>query len=178
MRFLKFILSAPLQSWGEDSRWDNRNTAAMPTKSGVIGLLGCCFGYPRGDKRLNRLDQSLSMAVRANSPGEIMTDFHTVHGTGDVLLTASGQTRKDSHGGNNSTIISKRQYLQNAHFSVFLWASGKDGSDTMLEECFHAMRHPRWAVYLGRKSCSPSRPILPEWIEAGTPDDAVAVFSD
>lgn len=55
MRLIKLIFSAPLQSWGEDSRWDNRETAASPTKSGVIGMLGCALGYPRGDERLNAL---------------------------------------------------------------------------------------------------------------------------
>ena len=34
-------LEAPLQSWGTRSRWDVRDTATEPTKSGIIGLLGC-----------------------------------------------------------------------------------------------------------------------------------------
>ena len=172
MKFLKFTLSAPLQSWGEDSRWDNRNTAAMPTKSGIMGLLGCCLGYPRGDERLNNLDQCLSMAVRADSPGRILTDFHTIHGTDGLLLAADGSARR-----NGTTIISKRQYLQDARFSVFLWCSDEKYEGTVLEQCFEAMLQPKWPVYLGRKSCAPSRPVIPEWIEADTPDEAVSTFS-
>lgn len=168
MRFLKFTLSAPLQSWGEDSRWDNRNTAAMPTKSGIIGLLGCCLGYPRGDGRLRQLDEQLHMAVRADNPGQVMTDFHTVHGTYGILQAANGKARE--HG---DTIISRRQYLQCARFVVFLW-----GEDSELEHCYNGMRHPKWVPYLGRKSCVPSEPLLPEWLDAPTPKDAVATFSE
>ena len=168
MRFIKFTLSAPLQSWGEDSRWDNRNTANMPTKSGIIGLLGCCLGYPRGDSRLNDLDRQLRLAVRADRAGRIMTDYHTVHGTCGLLLSAEGTKRQ-----NGDTIISKRQYLQEARFTVFLW-----GNDADLNQCYQAMLHPRWTVYLGRKSCVPSVPVRPEWIEASDPEEAVAIFSE
>ena len=129
MKFIKFTLSAPLQSWGDNSRWDNRNTANMPTKSGIIGLLGCCLGYPRGDERLNRLDQQLHLAVRSDRAGRIMTDFHTVHGTYGVLLSAEGKKRQ-----NGNTIVSKRQYLQDARFTVFLW-----GAEADLERCYQAM---------------------------------------
>jgi CRISPR system Cascade subunit CasD len=36
-------LEGPLQAWGERGRWSIRDSAAEPTKSGVIGLLvhGC-----------------------------------------------------------------------------------------------------------------------------------------
>ena len=168
MKFIKFTLSAPLQSWGDNSRWDNRNTANMPTKSGIIGLLGCCLGYPRGDERLNRLDQQLHLAVRSDRAGRIMTDFHTVHGTYGVLLSAEGKKRQ-----NGNTIVSKRQYLQDARFTVFLW-----GAEADLERCYQAMSHPKWTIYLGRKSCVPSLPVKPEWLEASTPEEAAAIFSE
>lgn len=167
MRFLKFTLSAPLQSWGEDARWDQRTTSAIPTKSAIIGMIGCCFGLPRGDERLRQLNSSLRMAVRADQPGRIMTDYHTVQGTNGVFLNAEGKPRS---GGN--TIITPKQYLQNARFTVFVW-----GADKVLEQCYQAMRHPKWAVYLGRKSCVPAVPVYPQWIEAETPQDAVARFS-
>ncbi|MBR3016643.1 MAG: type I-E CRISPR-associated protein Cas5/CasD [Clostridia bacterium] len=168
MKLIKFTLSAPLQSWGEDARWDTRTTAPMPSKSAIIGLLGCCMGIPRGDERLNQLDGQLMMAVRADRPGRVMTDYHTVQGTGGVFLNAEGKPR-----GGGDTIITPKQYLQDACFTVFLW-----GDKDTLTSCFHAMKHPKWAVYLGRKSCVPSVPVIPEWIEAASPEEAVAVFSE
>ena len=168
MKLMKFVLSAPLQSWGEDARWDTRTTAAMPSKSAVMGLLGCCLGIPRGDERLNQLNDQLMMAVRADRPGRVMTDYHTVQGTGGVFLNAEGKPR-----GGGDTIITPKQYLQDARFTVFLW-----GDEDTLASCFQAMEHPKWAVYLGRKSCVPAVPVIPEWVEAASPEEAVRVFSE
>ena len=93
MKMIRFPLAAPLQSWGEDARWDTRSTAAQPTKSGIIGFLGCCLGYPRGDERLNRLNQGLHIAIRIDRPGQILTDFQTVQGTNGIFLNAEGKPR-------------------------------------------------------------------------------------
>ena len=168
MKMLKFPLAAPLQSWGEDARWDTRSTAVRPTKSGIIGFLGCCLGYPRGDERLNELNSKLNIEVRTDRPGQILTDFQTVQGTGGVFLNAEGKPR--TGGG---TIITPKQYLQNAWFTVYL-----QGDQRTLDECFFAMKHPTWTPYLGRKNCIPSVPVKPEWIEADTLEDAVKLFSE
>lgn len=167
MKFIKFVLSAPLQSWGEDARWDQRTTAAFPTKSAIIGLIGCCMGLPRGDERLNHLNDSLHIAVRADRAGQILTDFHTVQGTNGIFLNAEGKPR-----GGGSTIITPKQYLQDARFTVFIW-----GAEDALAQCYFAMLHPKWAVYLGRKSCVPSVPVYPHWAEAPTPLEAVRSFT-
>lgn len=169
MKLMKFTLSAPLQSWGEDARWDYRATAVMPTKSAIIGLLGCCLGIFRGDERLNRLDKLLRVAVRADQPGRVMTDYQTVHSLDETpLLTANGGHRKKGEG-----LVTPKQYLQDARFTVFLW-----GDEETLNACFQAMAHPKWAVYLGRKSCVPAVPVKPVWMEADTPEDAVARFTE
>ena len=42
-------LEGLLQSWGESSAWDNRGTASIPTKSGIVGLLACAMGLHRTD---------------------------------------------------------------------------------------------------------------------------------
>ena len=168
MRLLKFTLAAPLQSWGEDARWDYRSTGHMPTKSALIGMMGCCLGYPRGDQRLNFLDANLRCAVRADRPGRVMTDYHTVQGTGGMLLNSEGKKRA---GG--ATIITKKQYLQDARFTVFLW-----GEEETLNACYGAMTHPKWTLYLGRKGAVPSVPVIPEWVEASTPEEAVTRFTE
>lgn len=164
MKFLKLVLAGPMQSWGDHSRWDSRDTAAAPTKSAVIGLLGCCLGYKRGDDRLRALSEDIRMAVRTDSPGTVMTDFHTVQGTDGVILNAKGKKRSVG-----STIITPRHYLQDARFTVFLW-----GEEERLSECAESLLHPHWPPFLGRKSCTPSVPLVPEWVEADSIDDAVA----
>ena len=100
-------------------------------------------------------------------PGEILTDFQTVQGTNDIFLNAEGKKRT---GG--STIITPKQYLQDARFTIYL-----EGENEILEKCFSAIRAPFWTPYLGRKNCVPSVPVLPEWIEAKTLEEAVCLFS-
>lgn len=162
MKLIKLVLQAPLQSWGERSRWDSRDSAAMPTKSALIGLLGCCLGLPRGSEKLQVLNNQIYFAVRADNPGRIMTDFHTVQAPkGQKILNSQGKARGD-------TIITPKQYLQDATFTVFLWGN----SDT-LDSCYQALLHPRWVPYLGRRNCIPSVPLIPKWIDAESIDIAI-----
>ena len=162
-------LEGPMQSWGTRSRWDVRESAAEPTKSGVIGLIGCALGLKRNDKALERLDHDLAFSVRIDRPGIMATDYHTVTG---YHLTAGGQYK---HGGgtastlatamehSESTIISPRDYLHDASFLVAL----SSGSEELLGQIAGTVREspwpgnlqsPFWPVSLGRKSCVPSRP--------------------
>ena len=167
MKFIRLTFRGPLQSWGEKSRWDSRDTASTPTKSGVIGMIGCCMGIPRGDDRLRALNDSLHIAVRVDKPGQIMTDFHTVQAPdGQRMLNAEGKPRGD-------TILTPKQYLQDAVFTILIW-----GDTTVIEQVYQAFLHPVWTSYLGRRSCVPSVPLLPVLIEAATVDEAIAMDTD
>lgn len=161
-------LEGPLQAWGVRSRWDVRDTGPEPTKSGIIGLLGCALGYPLYDPRLeNELDAHLRFGVRVEHPGVIVTDYQTIT---DYLPTAAGQYK--SRGGVKSlealrrdgdapaTIISPRSYLEDAAFLVGLEAIV--GQDNLLERCATKLQQPTWPIYLGRKACIPTRPVCEE----------------
>lgn len=152
---LLLYLEGPLQSWGLRARWDVRDTGAEPSKSGVQGLLGCALGYPMRDPRLEELNQ-LEMGVRTERPGSRMTDFHTTMG---VMRTAEGKAKGKPD--DPSTIVSYRSYLQDASFLVVL-----GGPEDLLERCREALEHPRWPVFLGRKSCPPTRPVLEAWTDS------------
>lgn len=143
-------LEGPLQSWGLRSRWDVRDSGDEPSKSAVIGLLGCALGYPVSDPRLEELDRVLTMGVREEHPGVRITDFQTVTG---VNPTAEGKPRGSED--DPDTIVSPRAYLQDASFLVVL-----AGPVEVLEQCRDALLAPQWPVYLGRKSCPPVRPVL------------------
>ena len=155
-------LEGVTQSWGEDSKWNHRATSQMPSKSGILGMLACAMGLKRDDYAIVELGDAIKMAVRADRPGMMATDFQTV--TGYPLLTAEGKPRS---GGN--TFISRREYLQDASFTVFLEA--EEGWETRITD---ALSNPVWPVYLGRKNCVPSRPVLIETtMEYGSLQDAV-----
>ena len=143
-------LEGVLQSWGEHSKWDYRDSAGMPTKSGVIGLIGCAMGLERGEKRLVELSEGLQLAIRADRSGREVTDFHTVQSKN--LLNAQGKHRGKQ--GEYSTLVTYRTYLQDACFTVAM-----TGEKSLLKEIEQALWHPKWPVYLGRKSCVPSRPV-------------------
>ena len=165
---LILLLEGAMQSWGTRSRWDVRDTGLEPTKSGVIGLIGCAVGLKRNDPELERLDRTLLFGVRIDRPGVISTDYHTVtgyHRTAAGGFKHSGGVAKSlkkaqEHGEN--TIVSQRDYLHDAAFLVALAVKTENQAadrDLLLriEKC---LRAPRWPLYLGRKSCVPSRPVL------------------
>ena len=66
-------LSAPLQSWGSESVYDNRETDYMPTKSGVIGMIAAALGRKR-DAMLDDL-ANLRFGVRIDCQGVRLHDF-------------------------------------------------------------------------------------------------------
>lgn len=146
-------LEGPLQSWGENAKWDFRDSSTMPTKSGIVGLLGCAMGEERGSQVLLELAKSITVAVRADRPGVKFVDFQTVQG--NPLRTADGGKRS------NNTFLSPHAYLQDASFTVFI-----DTKAEWQQRIVSALENPRWCMYLGRKNCVPSRPILADRMEA------------
>ena len=152
-------LDGLLQSWGEHSKWDFRDSGSMPTKSAIVGLLGCALGWDRGDKKLVSLSEAIKLAIREDCKGVEMIDFHTVQSK--HLLNAQGKHRGKS--GEYSTLITNRTYLQNAYFTVAI-----TGPKDLLCSLAHALEKPKWPVYLGRKACVPSRPVLGEFTERYT----------
>lgn len=148
-------LDGVLQSWGELSKWDFRDSSSMPTKSGIVGLLGCAMGAERGSQVLTDLSRAISVAVRADRPGSKTIDFQTV--TGHDLMTANGIPRRDGSGAISNTIITPRAYVQDAVFTVFI-----DTDEYWRAEIVAALKHPKWSIYLGRKCCVPNRPVFQE----------------
>lgn len=141
-------LEGVLQSWGEDAKWDTRSTALTPSKSGIVGLLACAMGLERGDPQIAALSDAMKLGIRADRPGIQTTDYHTVQG--HPLRNAAGKPRS-----NGNTLISRRQYLQDASFLVVIQVD-----DAWRERMVWALRSPKWCIYLGRKSCVPSRPVF------------------
>lgn len=154
-------LEGPMQSWGTRSRWDVRDTGLEPTKSGVIGLLGAAMGLERGNRRLEELDATLRFGVRVDQPGVIATDYHTV--TGYHRTAAGGfkhsegtaTTLKTALEHGPATIVSPRDYLHDAIFLVAL-----KGPVELTSEVRSRLMNPIWPLFLGRKSCPPTRPLL------------------
>ena len=143
-------LEGALQSWGEEAKWDDRDSASMPTKSGIVGLLACTMGLEREDPQISALSEAIQIAVRADRPGRRSVDYQTV--TGDPLRNAEGKKRTTGN-----TIISRRTYLEDASFLVVI-----ETTQEWAKRIADALKAPIWCPYLGRKNCVPSCPILLE----------------
>ena len=108
-----FRLCGPMQSWGTQSRFLVRDTGLEPSKSGIVGLICAAMGTPRDDRTTIERFARLRIAVRADRPGTMAMDFHTVgglHSGGDGY----GVIRADATG--VGTVVSRRYYLADAEF--------------------------------------------------------------
>ena len=130
-------LSAPLQSWGSESVYDNRETDYVPTKSGVIGMLAAALGRKR-DEQLNDLVK-LEFGIRVDQQGTRLKEFQITQ-----------------MGGKLNANLSNKIYLSDAIFLVGL--SCEDIS--FLKDLVDALKHPKFPVFLGRRSCPPTQPLV------------------
>jgi CRISPR system Cascade subunit CasD len=156
MPVLLMRLEGPLQSWGDHSYWDERDSSATPTKSGIVGLIGNCMGLGRDDSEIERLYESIRIAVRVDDPGQYMSDFQTIANT----RTASGKR-------NPNMVISPRQYLANASFLVAVDVL----DEVYAKDLKDALTHPKRPPYLGRKCCIPTVPIYSGLFDDGEMED-------
>jgi len=145
-------LEGPMQSWGERARWSVRDTALEPTKSGVVGLLACALGLSEDDD-LRSLSQRLRLGVRCDRPGVPLIDYHTVVGG---VMSAQGKIKKNQGTGEPETVVSWRHYLCDASFLTAV----QSDDPTLIDRLASAVQNPHWPIFLGRKSCPPSRPLL------------------
>lgn len=137
MSTLLLRLAAPMQSWGVGSKFDTRTTEREPTKSGVLGLLAAAFGIRRDDTEALLELSSLRFGVRVDREGALLHDFHMAHGQ-------------------KSDYVTHRYYLSDAIFLCGL----ESGDDALLERCVQALTHPIFPLFLGRRSCPPTLPLV------------------
>jgi CRISPR system Cascade subunit CasD len=144
-------LEGPMQSWGERAHWDIRDTALEPTKSGIVGLLGCALGISE-DHDLVNLSREIRLGIRCDRPGKLITDYHTVNGG---VLSAEGKVKLNASTHLPETVVSTRYYLSDASFLAAIHAN-----PDCIDHLSKAVKSPVWPVFLGRKSCPPSRQIF------------------
>lgn len=133
MKTLTIRFTAPLQSYGNEANFNRRTSGDYPSKSAVIGMIAAALGYSREDEQIQELNK-LQFAVRIDQPGKILTDFQTVE-------LESNKPPK----------LTYREYLQDA---VFVVAIGGKIAD--INHIKYALKHPRYALFLGRRANSPA----------------------
>jgi len=147
MKTLLLRLAGPMQSWGTQSQFRERDTGLEPSKSGVIGLLCAALGRPREESVADLA--ALIMGVRR--------DYQTAGGWHRRADAGYGVAKADGKPG--GTVLSDRYYLADADFLVGL--SGDD--EGLLHTLNDALAAPRWPLSLGRKAFVPAVPVrLPD----------------
>lgn len=158
MTCLVLRLEGALQSWGTSSRLGFRDSVSVPTLSGVLGLVSNALGLRRDEV----LDASgVSMHVRVDVPGERLLDYYTA-GTTTKIGTPSG--------GRSDGVQGHKVFLSGASFTVVL-----DGPEDVLGSWAGALRSPVRPLFLGRRSCPPSRPVF-EALVGGCGADVVRAW--
>jgi CRISPR system Cascade subunit CasD len=174
MGCLLLQLIGPLQSWGIGSRFGNRDSGREPSKSGVLGLLASAQGRDRGTD-LSDL-RALTMGLRVDREGVPLRDFQTAGGGsfrglpyGVAKADGSPLTRGNA---DKATVVSVRWYLSDGAFLIALGASEESADPGLLDRLASALRRPVYPLFLGRKSCPPSAPIL-IGIREGSPEEVL-----
>jgi CRISPR system Cascade subunit CasD len=139
MSTLLLRLAAPMQSWGLNSKFTRRQTEREPTKSAIVGILSCALGRKRTES-VNDLN-ALKYGVRTDQGGELLTDYQTA--------------KRKLSDKKELAFVSHRQYLSDA---IFL--AGIEGDESFLNELVAAVKSPVYPLFLGRRSCPPTLPII------------------
>ena len=155
-------LAAPIQAWGDESKYDIRGTRNEPTKSGVIGILAAAMGCRRDSKDVIEMAGRFRMGIRVDQPGMIVRDFQTARAP---KYSSGGTLRYNSDGTiimEKDPYITQRYYLCDACFLVGLECE----DDEYLQTVENALVAPKFPLYLGRRACPPSLPIVLGVIES------------
>lgn len=177
-------LEAPLQAWGDVAMDPRRPTRAFPSRSGLAGLLASALGWRYRDAdRTTALQDALRYAVREDRCPQVIRDYQTA----DLgAIGIQGWTRwgleKRAGSAKEGTQILEKSYLADGAFTVALALSDgaevalSDGLPT-LEALEAALRRPARPLFLGRRGCPPSTPLLgppgQERVDAPTPAEAL-----
>ena len=165
-QFLMIRLYGPMVSWGDIAVGEQRLSHGHPTKSAVVGLLAAALGIKREeeDQQL-ALAQGYHMAVRVDSPGALLRDYHTVQvpppDRGRHYATRKDELSVPKHTMN--TILSQRDYRVDAHYTVAIYQNSGPYS---LDVLAAALMSPRYHLYLGRKSCPLAFPLQPKVVDS------------
>jgi CRISPR system Cascade subunit CasD len=158
-------LEAPLMAFGGTMIDAYGPTRDLPIVSMVTGLIANALGWHRAQREQHRgLQQRIVMGARLDRPGSELRDFQTAQlGANDKGWTTRGEPEGRAGGANtyNSSHIRKRHYRADAFVTIALRLEPAEESPT-LHDVATALGEPARPLFIGRKPCLPSRPLLSE----------------
>jgi CRISPR system Cascade subunit CasD len=160
--YLVFQIYGPMVSFGDTAVGEFRPSLDHPSRSMILGLVAGALGIEREhEEKLSELDESLYVATLSINSGILLRDYHTAQVPTSVSVKRQpAATRQQELDRNDlQTILSSRDYLQDALYRVVLW--NREGVSN-LTEIEKALRNPVFVPYLGRKSCPTALPFDPQ----------------
>lgn len=182
--FLIFQLYGAMASWGDIAVGEQRPTTPQPSKSIVLGLLAAALGIRRHeDEAHQKLAAGYGFAVRVDATGVLLRDYHTTQNIKNTNRLKHLYTRRDELADKDNiyTILSSRDYRCDGLYSVCLWMRDEEEikeKPPALTVLNAALRKPYFTLYLGRKSCPLTVPIVGHLINAETLEAAFAKFDE
>lgn len=157
-------------SFGDLAIDEIRPTRRLPTRSMLTGLLANALGWAHRDvAALDRLQERLRFAARLDREGHAVEDYQTAEiGKKDPIWVTKGDYSE--RGGGTwypeprtgrlvQTVERHRHYRADAAVTVALTlVPAEEAPD--LEALEAALRRPERPLFIGRKGCPPSGPIL------------------
>lgn len=156
-------LDAPLLSFGTTAVDQHRRTQPFPALSMLTGLLANAMGFDHRDTaQLDDLQSRLRYAARCDRRGTVLVDYQTVSLDQPFLIEGwTTRGRPEGRGGSadnkTGTHIRHRHFhADSLHTVVLTFAPGTPDLDAVE----HALQEPARPLFIGRKCCLPSRPLL------------------
>jgi CRISPR system Cascade subunit CasD len=176
MQVLILRLAGPLMSFGDVAIDEIRPSRRLPARSMLTGLLANALGWAHRDvAALGRLQERLRFAARLDREGQALEDYQTAEiGKKDPIWVTKGNYSE--RGGGTwqpeartgrlvQTVERRRHYCADAAVTVALTlVPAAEAPDLAALEA--ALRRPERPLFIGRKSCPPSLPILDRVVAA------------
>lgn len=173
---LIFSLDAPLMAFGDTMIDASGPTRDLPIASAITGLIANALGWHRGQRELHqRLQDRIIVGTRLDRPGRELRDFQTAQlAKSDEGWTTLGYPEGRAGGSNtyNAPHIRERFYRADALVTVAVRLEPTEEPPD-LDAISAALNTPMRPLFIGRKPCLPSRPILAGRINAASTFDAL-----
>lgn len=152
MKYLKLTINAPLMSFGDSaSQYQNvRDTATIPTKSMIVGMVACAMGIDRKDNKVEDLSRSIIVkATTINKNATLWRDYQNAH--------IKEFDNRGHYGSRNDKNIQRwKTYIANGKYIVFIGCE----DDSLLEKIYFSLKRPYWPLFVGRRCCTLSSSVV------------------
>ncbi len=171
---------APLMSFGGVRVDETNPTNTFPGQSMLTGLIANALGlrHEQADL-LADLQEHMAYAARVDVEGKQIVDYQTVD-LGQEFMRSGWTTWGHSEGRAGGTAARLGTHQRWRHYwadrVVTVSLSISSSSSFSLDEVQHALSFPARTLFLGRKPCIPSVPILQKKVDAKDLVEALQSF--